>query len=169
MPALHKDAREAFLRYKDYAIAYNFDFTITETNNESANLAFAVPVPNGTFTLGLGSGHNRTRKNLRTVYADDSFEDLFKKLNDEDCDESRRESKNWEYPIAGKIGMYEVIQTFIGVNDDLRGRNEAQSPSGVDTFSDELTYTTTYTGCVDPGNRQVPSHACRRFALREPR
>lgn len=150
VPRIHKEARSVFLRYKDYAVAYNFDFTITENNNESANTTFAVPIPNGTFTLGLGAGHNRQRKNLRTVYAEDSFEELFTKLDDKDCAKSQKEQKNWDYPIAGKIGMHEVVETFIGVNEDLRDQKKPKLSEGVKTFADELTYTTTYLGTVTP-------------------
>ncbi len=131
-------------------MAYNFDFTITEDNDEMLNLAFAVPVPQGTFTLGLGGGHARKRNNVRTVQAQDTFEELFIKLNDQKCALSSQETKNWDYPIAGKIGMEELVRTFINLNDDLRSKAPGASSVGVDKFSDELTYTTTYSGSVSP-------------------
>jgi hypothetical protein len=88
-----------------------------------------------------------SRNNARRFIMSDTFAKL---LNDQSlnqhCDGDR--PSNFAYPIAGRIGMRELISTFIDLNED-------QSLQALDTgnsrvFADTMTFLTTLTGSVAP-------------------
>lgn len=127
--------------FKDAAIAYEFSFHITETNNAAGDVTGLIPFVNGgSFGITANAGLNRTRDTLRNFKIVDSFEQL-RKAN---CNREVLE-KNWVYPIAGDIGMYEVVATFIKLQ-------RADNPSGneIFTFADTLIFTTDLLGGVKP-------------------
>jgi hypothetical protein len=139
------EARRAVVDYgqnfKNAAIAYEFNFHITEVNNSSADVTGTIPFVNGgSFGLTANGGLNRQRDTVRNFKIVDSFEQLRKAK----CSKEALE-KNWVYPIAGDIGMYEVVATFIKLQ-------ETDSPSGKEifTFADTLTFTTDLSGGVKP-------------------
>jgi hypothetical protein len=139
------EARRAVLdygqRFNNAAVAYEFSFHITETNNASADATGVIPFLNGgSFGITANAGLNRIRDTVRNFKIVDSFEQL-RKAN---CSRELLE-KNWVYPISGDIGMYEVVATFIKLQ-------ETDNPSGKDvfTFADTLTFTTDLSGGVKP-------------------
>jgi hypothetical protein len=135
------------------AIGYIFDFDITEHNNAGIDLSFKQPfLSGGAFDLTLiGTNADLKRQAERRFTIVDTFEELKRA----DCSEELRRSR-FKYPIAGSIGLNEVIATFIGI-DQLGVRRlpvdgvPAQIGGHAATFSDELTYTTALdSGTLNP-------------------
>jgi hypothetical protein len=145
------EAKRAVVDYgqqlKNAAIAYEFQFHITETNDSSASATGSIPFVNGgSFGLGANAGLSLTRDTMRDFKVVDSFEQL-RKTN---CSREFLE-KNWVYPIAGDIGVYEVVATFIKLQ-------ETDNPSDKEVFSfaDTLTFTTDLSGGVSPTLTLLP-------------
>ena len=184
---------------RDTVIAYEFKFTINETDNGSANSTFTFPFTNGNFALDLSFGEDKARKNVREFDVVEYFAEL---VADEDLRKYCAIQENWQYPITGKIGLAEVIETYSQLADlnkfnlpyqgsgsgsgqrsggnrgeggEQNGRGgqsdgdgdpgqSTSKPKGslVQNFSDELTFTTTYTGSVKPSLELNPvSHDFR--------
>jgi hypothetical protein len=102
------------------AIAYNFDLTMTEdTNLSNAGVNLLVPrTPKS--TLGITTDALRERQNERTFTITDTIGDLLKNLsarrhNEYYCNGSLVQA-NQIYPIAGHIGVDEMIRTFFDLN-----------------------------------------------------
>lgn len=141
---------------KSGAIAYEFDFQITETNNLSAGATLLNPFKTGgLFSLTAAAGANRTRATSRNFRIADSF----REAQSVQCAQEALE-KNWVYPIAGDIGMYEVVSTFLR----LRQQEDPRGDS-VFTFGDTLTFTTVLSAGLSP--KLTLSPAARSFRLTE--
>jgi hypothetical protein len=140
--------------YKTASIAYEFTFDITEGNNTTADATWILPYTlGGNFSLSASAGMNRTRQTKRNFKIVDTFE----QLRQMPCvDQHLRD--DLIYPIAGDIGVYEVVQTFI----KLQKINNLKSGE-VFTFADTLMFTTTLMGGVQP--RLVISPLTDRFRL----
>lgn len=93
-------------------IAYNFTFDMTELNNLDATVDLTNPLTRRTFTAALGAGIDRTRENTRTFTISDSFQRLVYQIHDDYCDGFTHEP-NYIYPITGKVGIAEMIDTFV--------------------------------------------------------
>jgi len=124
----------------DTTIGYEFTFDISETNNASADVTWFLPLTGGNFALTAGAGSDLTRRAQRNFTVADTFGDL-RKTN---CSALALE-KNWIYPIAGDIGIYEVVATFA----KLHG---IENPAGAEQFSfqDDLTFITFLGAGVQP-------------------
>lgn len=98
-------------------IGYEFQFLITENNNASASSMFRYPFTNGTLNVGLNAGAERARnsdRNFRIVESFGKVLDDYRQSQHEGkpkCTDSNREN-NWTYPIAGSVGLEEVITTY---------------------------------------------------------
>jgi hypothetical protein len=122
-PTLFKDDKEIRAFYEvilSTAVAYNFDLTMTEDNNLSnAGVNLLVPrTPK--FNLGITTDALRERQNERTFTITDTIGDLFKNLsaprhNVYYCT-GKLVQANHIYPIAGHIGVDEMIHTFFDLN-----------------------------------------------------
>lgn len=88
----------------------------------------------------MNAGVNKTRANERTVEFSDTFSGLVTKTNCYDPPVPKPR-KHWIYPITGKIGLDEVIKTFIVLS---------KKTGSLSTFSDKLTFTTVFGGAVNP-------------------
>ena len=133
--------------YRTASIAYEFTFDVTENNNASGDVTFTIPfITGGSFSLLANAGSHRqgnTRRNFKIV---DAFDELMQVR----CSEEDRQ-RNWLYPISGHIGAYEVVTTFI----KLQQVNNAKAGE-VFTFADNLKFTTTFSGGVTPQLRLNP-------------
>jgi hypothetical protein len=126
---------------KNAAIAYEFTFEITETNNASGDISANYPFLNGgSFSFTANAGSNRTRDANRNFKIVDSFDNLRKAS----CDPETAQT-NLIYPIAGEIGMYEVVATFVKLL-----KVETLNTGDVFSFADTLHFTTTLSGGVQP-------------------
>jgi hypothetical protein len=136
------------------AIAYNFDLTMSETNNLGTTIDLLGPW-SPKFTALLGADANRSRSNERTFTVTDTFSDLLK-INTpvrgkRYCDNEIVRA-NYIYPVAGRIGVDEMVLTFFDLS--LFGELEAQQAKpgagGPPAMADKLTFTTTIDGSVNP-------------------
>jgi hypothetical protein len=133
--------------FRSAAIGYDFKFTINESDGSSASTTFTFPFSNGRFLLGLGGGEQKERKSDRSF---DIVENFWEVLGQpiEDCQPS---SKNWKYPITGEIGLDEVLKTYVRITElaNLKGSLAKRQSDQDITFTDELTFTTSFNGRVD--------------------
>lgn len=133
--------------YRTASIAYEFEFDITENNVAGAGAVFAWPFTSGgSFGLEAGGSVDRTRANVRNIRITDRFEQLLAMR----CD-APPPRIDALYPVVGDIGTYEVVQTFIG----LQQANNKRA-GDVFTFSDKLRFTTVLQGSLTPTLTLVP-------------
>jgi hypothetical protein len=149
------------------AIAYEFTFAIFEDNNATGDALLEIPFLNGgNFSLKADAHSNRKRDSKRVFRIVDSFEELRRTT----CTQEALE-KNWVYPIAGEIGIYEVVGTFARLQKLSRlDTPENQPPldpslvrSKIFSFADTLTFATTFSGGVAP--KLTLSRVTERFRV----
>ena len=134
-------------------VAYSFDLTMTETNDVGLTNNF-LGSWQATLTMGLGADLNRTRTNRRTFTISDSFWFLLRELNIRRvgasrpyCDGHVAFGPNYIYPIAGKIGMYNPVRTFLqlSVFENLSTAKDLRvttAVTGSPAMVEDLTFTT---------------------------
>jgi hypothetical protein len=146
------EARAAVLKhlgkrdeYANGGIGYDFSFTMTENNNIGAGASLEFPFISkfGGFSTDLAAGRDKKRETERKFIVVETFEELERhgqrKGRENACPKNDRE--NWMYPIAGRIGLDEVVATFFALDTggtDLR------------SFSDQVSFTTTIGGSIKP-------------------
>ncbi|MGD5691096.1 hypothetical protein QUT48_22965, partial [Xanthomonas citri pv. citri] len=127
-------------------------------NHADASVGFRLPVlnPAGTVDVGAGGNANATRQAKRTFKNQDSFRDLLTKTRYEFCNDINRSVEYFPntpnrsppfepqperalYPITGSIGLARAVTSFLKI---------AVQDGALDTFTDELTFTTTFDGRV---------------------
>lgn len=144
LPTEH--AKAFYSRYINTVIAYDFLMQGVE-NNRVALVADPVRlITNGTAGIIFGGSSELMRDNQRHLAISDTFGDL---LFDEKmrCDPDYL-PENFLYPISGRVGLSEVVDTFIELNED-------KPLSEIDTkaktvFADTLKFTTTLSGSATP-------------------
>ncbi len=115
-----KTTRERIKNYRGAAIAMAFTFDITENNKGSSSFGFRDPLFNGLFDLKFSSGADLTRRNERKVEIGDKFETLL--IDDKlqtYCLKVDYSQTTPFYPVVGSIGLYEVIDTFLRVEQNV--------------------------------------------------
>jgi hypothetical protein len=139
------EARRAVMEhgegYTTAAIAYDFSFHVAEANANKISSIWRMPFLNGTnFSLDASSGLTLGRQTTRNIKIVDSFDEL----RNQDCS-SHVVQPNFAYPVAGDVGVYEVVSTFIRLQN-------VNTPSAgeVFTFGDTLKFTTFVGGDVAP-------------------
>jgi hypothetical protein len=134
------------------AIAYEFTFDNTETNNAAGDVTWNIPFLNGgSFTLVANADSTRMRESNRNFKIVDTFDELRKTR----CSQEALE-KDLIYPIAGDIGVYEVVTTFAKLQRVARLDPRPNPPvepitppfalvdGAVFRFADTLEFTTTF-------------------------
>ena len=143
-------AQRAFYnRYVRTGIAYDFTFDITEDNKAAAVVDPIRLITNGTAGIGLNASGEFNRNNSRHFVMSDTFENLLHNRT-LPCD-GRYKPENFAYPIAGSIGVAELISTFIDLNEDKQ-LDTANSR----VFADTLTFMTTLIGSASPHVELTP-------------
>lgn len=146
---VRKHPRHPILKHT--AIGFDFQFEITEDNNLNAgglNLHRKGFREGSQASWNFAGSATRNRKNVRQFRIIESLE----KLNSARCSESAGR-QNWIYPIVGSIGMKEVVQTYLRIEEltDLGpGKDDPKLKSDSIVFSDDLDYTTEFGGSVTP-------------------
>ena len=158
LPKLKKRYGDARTKsYDDWmaiAVAYDFDFEITEQNNVSSALGFSLPFAGGTFDLGASGSLQKMRTGKRTFKATETFGQLLTRDYYAFCKSDPNalasgaipigpipRERNLLYPITGSIGLGKIAETFMAI---------ASQDGGKDSFVDELTFTTTVNGSLNP-------------------
>jgi hypothetical protein len=99
------------------ALAFDFTLVGVENNDASAAASFRYPFAEGVFNLGVGVGSNRERQNERKVKVGHTFLELYERTDAAVCEKlTAGTTGNLIYPIIGKIGMDELINTFYLLN-----------------------------------------------------
>jgi hypothetical protein len=138
-------------------IVYNFSLEGTETDSLTFNADIIRPLTHGLGTLSPSASNVVKRDNIRTFTVSDNFRTLIS-LKQKHCDELEQPNPNYEYPIVGRIGVDEMIETFVKLvnGEDLAGQEDlsksalALNPTGVPAMVDSLTFTTTISGGLTP-------------------
>jgi hypothetical protein len=155
-PNAERDIRKLLKpRYQNAAIGYDFRLTISESDGSSASTTFTFPFGGpGKFLLGIGGGEAKERK------ADRSFDivEYFWEVLAEPIENCLEHGKNWKYPITGDVGLDEVLKTYIRIDAmaGLKGSLAKRSNSQDITFTDELTFTTSFNASVQPSLELSP-------------
>jgi hypothetical protein len=140
-----QEERAFYYRYIKTGIAYDFTLDITE-ENKGTFLADPVRlITNGTAGIGLDASGDFSRNNARRFIMSDTFAKL---LADEYLPCPGDRPSNFAYPIAGRIGIRELISTFIDLNEDQS--LQALDSGNSRVFADTMTFLTTLTGSVSP-------------------
>lgn len=131
--------RTELQRFEGSAIAYNFNLNMTEVDNFDPTIDLTDPLAHGTFTSAITGGIDRSRQNIRGFTITDTFINLVKTLDDVYCAPYAHVA-NYMYPITGKIGVDEMIDTFVDLArfDNLSSDTSGKPP----TMSDNITFTT---------------------------
>jgi hypothetical protein len=143
------------INYTTASISYDFMFDIFENNNASADGTWGLPYTlGGMFSLTASGQFDRNRHTIRNFKITDTFEELY----NTQCDDAQPQLENLLYPISGEIVIYEVVSTFINLQQI--GNPKAGE---VFTFADTLQFTTTLSAGVKP--KLVISPFTDRFRL----
>lgn len=127
-------------------IAYDFTFDISEINNSAFAADPVRLITNGTAGISVGAGMDLTRNNTRRFQLSDTFGELL--ASDElKCGQRNTVSRNFTYPVAGNIGLHELISTFVDLGE---GQLLQKSPQDGTVFGDTLKFTTNVTGGITP-------------------
>lgn len=160
--------------YMNISIAYDWTFDITETNHADAGFDFKLPFMSagpGSFDLTGAGSVTAVREGKRTFKTQDKFADLLTTEWYNFCNDIDRSiehfpntvddrppfaprQQNLLYPITGSIGLARAVKSFLKV---------AVEGGALDTFTDELTFTTTFDGKL--GSTVVLSPVPNRFRL----
>lgn len=135
---------------RDLVLGYNFTFTISEGDGSSGAASFAFPFSNGSFALSLGLGEDKERKAERTFIITETASELLGDTEITDC----ADSENWKYPITGRIGLDEVVDTYVKLSGLGKGTATNsrfyRTNKDLGNFVDTLSFTTSYNGSVQP-------------------
>ena len=147
--------RAFYFRYIQTGIAFNFTFDVTE-DNKAALMADPVRlITNGMAGVGLNSSGEFSREAIRTFIVSETFARLLQDTIP-GCGQSPLRNENFAYPVAGSIGMAELISTFIDLNENdpltasSGGSGTKGSTNGSGVFADTLNFNTTLIGGVTP-------------------
>jgi hypothetical protein len=189
------DPRPRFflMKYQATAIAYDFTFDITEDNAAGANVNFLSQITNGTFGLGAGVTTDRQRETIRNFRVTDTFGGLRVLSACEGPDTIT--AGDYIYPIAGKVGLEEMVMTFVNLNEhenlappksaalnnaetafaaadapppakkSAKKPAAATDPAKVSVLADTFNFTTTITGTLTPTLTITPVAHLSRFNL----
>jgi hypothetical protein len=141
-----KRARDFYDRYINTAIAFEFSFDITESNGVGFNADPVRLISGGAAGVLVGAGDANFRNNIRRFTIAENFGELLSNVKLRCFDGYH--SDNFVYPIAGNIGMKELISTFIDLNQD-KDLSPASKGSAT-VFGDTLKFTTTLSASATP-------------------
>jgi hypothetical protein len=128
-------------------IAYDFTFDILETNNSGLTIDPVRLITNGTVGATVGAGVGLIRANTRRFQLTDTFRGLLEN-NDLNCGQQPNRSDNLGYPVAGQLGLDELIGTFVDIAEvQLLKANKVLDGS---VFGDTMKFTTALSGGVTP-------------------
>jgi hypothetical protein len=161
------------LDLENIGIVYDFSLQGDETDNLQFNASILEPLKNGMATFAPSLGNKTERENVRAFTVSDNFLTLLKlgqpKKGDKNdanhCSfgKSAPSGPNYEYPIAGRIGLDEMVQTFVrlAVSGDLVAEEDSATtvtinPSGAPTMVDTLTFITTVNAGLTPSISLTP-------------
>jgi hypothetical protein len=139
-------AKAFYSRYFNTVIAYDFLMQGIENNKAGFTADPVRLITNGVAGVTLGASGDFTRDNQRHFSFADTFGELLDTKEMEWCVDYPPE--NFVYPVSGRVGLREVVDTFIELNED---KPLEQLAAGDKTsFADTLKFTTTWLGSATP-------------------
>lgn len=147
LSAMPDRIRSNIIKYERAAITYDFTFDITEQNTVGAEVDFVNVLSHGIFSMGPKGQSDLQRQSVRIFRANDTFKELIHMETRRCTDDGSPE--NLLYPIAGTIGLGEMVKTFVDLNEyqNLTGLKETDP---VPTLTDTFNFQTTINGSVTP-------------------
>jgi hypothetical protein len=138
-------ARAFYSRYINTVIAYDFLMQGVE-NNRAALVADPVRlITNGTAGVAVGASGEFQRDNQRHFALADTFQELL--YGPLECESPDYLPENFAYPVSGRVGLTEVVDTFIDLYED---KPLSQFSDDKKVFADTLKFTTTWIGSAAP-------------------
>lgn len=148
-----KDALKYLNQYYGGAIAYSFDLDIQREADNGISINLIDAFTNSDRKYDIGGGVKREQKARRQFQISDKFIDLANLYMPDRDGRSKCPGKpevNYAYPISGTVGLEETVSTFLTLNDMAGIQQAASGGVGVTRFTDELVFTTTLTGRLNP-------------------
>jgi hypothetical protein len=134
-------------------IGFDFVLKMTEDNDATAGkISLLDPLSRGQFTLDITGSAEKTRHNERRFRMVDNM----LKLRQESGCSAEDQRANFIYPIAGKVGLDEIVSTYWRLKDI--SKFDAYSDEGKKAFIDKLLFTTTLSAGLSP-NIKIDSGA----------
>jgi hypothetical protein len=146
-------ARANIVKYERAAISYDFTFDITEQNTVAAEVDFINLVSRGTFSLPAKGANDLQRQSVRIFRVNDTFGELINFRRGRCTEDGSPE--NFEYPVSGRIGLGELVETFVDLNEFQRLTGSKDTDT-VPTIADTFNFQTTIGGSVTPQVILVP-------------
>lgn len=145
--AMPNNVRANIIKYERAAITYDFTFDISEQNTVAAEVDFVNLLSHGTFSIGPRGQSDLQRQTVRLFRVNDTFGELIHINSDRCTDDGSPE--NFLYPVAGRIGLGEMVETFVDLNEfqNLTGSKDTDT---VPTIADTFNFQTTFNGSVGP-------------------
>lgn len=167
---LDADTFAVFERYNGGAIAYEFTLNINEVNGNSVGFDFLENITRGTVKLGLNASNNLTRVNNRTFRIVDNFEILATLVPKRYCEPSanfpihaNRDRRNYLYPITGSLKLWELVGSFLNLNQAGNLVGIEKGEDFIPTLGDSIEFTTKFTAGATPSIELAP--IVNRFTL----
>jgi hypothetical protein len=139
--------RANIVKYENAAITYDFTFNITEQNTVTAEVDFINVLSHGVFTMPTKGASDLQRQTVRIFRVNDTFGGLI------DFAENRclqgEAPENFVYPVSGRIGLDELVKTFVDLNEFQR-LTGAKAGDTVPTIADTFNFQTMISGSVTP-------------------
>ncbi|MGB3814310.1 MAG: hypothetical protein WA950_13910 [Shinella sp.] len=156
-PRLSSDLRKYLDTYSGGAIGYDFSFDITVHKDNSLGINLFNPFSNGKRTFDIGAGITRQNQGARSFQIVDTFAELAQLSAEKDGENpcANLEADNSLYPLTGKIGLEEVVGTFLELND-MAGIERKGLGDKTTTFTDTIEFQTILSGRVNPKIELLP-------------
>ena len=156
------EAKSFYGRYINTVIAYDFLMQGVENNRVALTADPVRLITNGTAGIALGGSGELNRDNQRHFALADTFGELLYDQNMR-CESRDYLPENFIYPVSGRVGLREVVDTFIELNEF---KSLSQFGDDKTVFADTLKFTTTWTGSATPHIQIDPVGT--RFGLASP-
>ncbi len=132
-------------KYSKYLLYLDFTFTIYDENNTAAEVNLLSTLAVGSNGLNLKAINNRKRQTLRNFRIRNTFQEVIAVSG---C-ENFSTLPDPIYPITGEIGLFEVIDTFLELNENDSLSTDLTKDK-VQLFASTLSFTTVNSGNAGP-------------------
>lgn len=132
-------------KYLPAAMVFDFTFDMSEDNDFMANADFIDTFTHQVFTLGIKAESDHQRQTIRQFRVSNTFNDLIGSGGN--CVPDHE--PNWNYPIAGNIGLAEMVKTFVDLNafEGLAGKSASDAAP---QLADTLVFQTNLSASIAP-------------------
>ncbi len=135
-------------RYANSAVAYEFTFNMTVIDKLGGSIDFLRMFSQGPFSFGLSASRARTNSNNRNFQISDTFIKLSTTLDNRVCGDVSGTGRN-SYPITGRLGLDDIVNVFLGLNQYGNLTGEDNLP----TISDTISFSTTVATGTEPDKK----------------